>query len=545
MSPTPAAPDFRDYRPELRERYDAAGLFEGTPLWRAVLDAGTVEPDRIAVLDAGRGLTHAELDRASAARAAGFAALFSPGETVVLQLPNTAEFAVTLLGLLRAGVVPVMALPAHRITEIAHLARTSAAVGYVCTDTRGGFDYRELGTELRRRVPGVRRILVDGDPGPHLPLPTDVHVDGAEPEVDTARPALLLISGGTTGAPKLIPRTHDDYLYNVRRASAVCELGREDVYLVALPAAHNFPLACPGLLGALLTGARVVFTEDPSPDAALDLIERHAVTVTALVPALAQLWTAARAWEPADVSGLRLLQVGGAKLAEPDARAAQLAFPGALQQVFGMAEGLINLTRIGADPDTVATTQGIPMSEYDELRVVDEDGAAVPPGEPGELLTRGPYTIRGYFHAASAAGPSDAGAGAINHRSFTPDGFYRSGDQVRIRADGSVEYVSRLKETIVRGGENIFPDDIEEALLAHPSVLEAGLVGLADPVLGERTCAVLVTHGGTLTLAQVRDFLAAQGLAAFKLPDRVVIIDDLPLTAVGKVDRKALRARLG
>lgn len=532
MSPPEPDADFVDHRPELREHYEAADLFAPLALWRAVLDAGALDPDRIAVADAHRRMSHRELAAASGARAVGLAALLRPGERVILQLGNTCEFAVTLLGLLRAGAVPVMALPAHRITEISHLARAAGAAAYLCPDRAGGFDYRELGTELRRRVPGVRHVLVDGDPGPHAPLPAAAGPAPAIP-VDPATPALLLISGGTTGAPKLIPRTHEDYLYNARCAIRAAALSPSDVYLVALPAAHNFPLACPGLLGTLIAGGRVVFTEDPSPDAALELIESEAVTVTALVPALAQLWTAAREWEPADVSSLRLLQVGGAKLAEPDARAAQRVFPGALQQVFGMAEGLICLTSPDDDADTVATTQGRPMSDFDELQVVDPGGAPVPAGTAGELLTRGPYTIRGYFRAA-----------AINRRSFTPDGYYRSGDQVRIRPDGAVEYISRLKETIVRGGENVFPDDIEEALLGHPLIREAGVVGLPDRVLGERSCAVLVADS-SLTLAQVRAFLGDLGLAAFKLPDRIELVADLPLTAVGKVDRKVLRARLG
>ncbi|WP_115330047.1 (2,3-dihydroxybenzoyl)adenylate synthase [Tsukamurella paurometabola] len=530
---SPSAADFVNLPPQQRRRYVEARLYEGLPLWSAILGTGRTDPSLPAVLDEERSLTRAELDSASAARAAGFAGEFAPGDVVVLHLPNTVEFVVTLLGLLRAGVLPVMALPAHRIAEIEHLAATSGAVGYICADDRTGYDYRDLGTELRGRVPAVRSVLVDGAPGPHRALVDGAPSDSPDVRPDPTTPALFLISGGTTGAPKLIPRTHEDYLYNARTAAAVCGLGPDDVYLVALPAAHNFPLACPGLIGALLTGGRVVLTRDPSPDSALELIEQHRVTVTALVPALAQLWTAARAWESADVTSLRLLQVGGAKLAEPDARAAQEAFPGTLQQVFGMAEGLINLTRIGADPDVVATTQGIPMSPFDELRVVDEDGEDVPEGTVGELLTRGPYTIRGYYRA-----------GAANRRAFTSDGFYRSGDQVRIRPDGSIEYVSRIKETIVRGGENIFPDDIEEALLAHPAVREAGVIGLPDPVLGERTCAVLVTDGRLLTLAEVRDHLTGRGLAAFKLPDRVRVIDDLPLTAVGKVDKKALRGLL-
>ncbi|MDF0529318.1 AMP-binding protein [Tsukamurella sp. 8F] len=515
----------------MRERYADAGLFADRPLWESVQAAGLARPDSPAVTDPAGTLTYAELYAAAAERGAGFAEWLAPGERVVLQLQNTVEFAVTLLGLLRAAVVPVMSLPAHRIAEIAHLAEASGAAGYVCEDTRPGVDYRELAAELQSRVRGVRHVFVHGDPGPHSPLPSAS--DHTPATVDPDEPALLLISGGTTGAPKLIPRTHNDYWYNAQCSIEATLLAPGDVYLTALPAAHNFPLCCPGVLGVLGVGGHVVFTENPSPDNTFGLIEKHGVTVTALVPALAQLWTAARTWEPADVSSLRLLQVGGALLTESDARAASVAFPGALQQVFGMAEGLINATRIGDDDEILARTQGRPISAFDELRVVDEDGAAVAAGEPGELLTRGPYTIRGYYRAE-----------AINRRGFSPDGFYRSGDRVRVRADGYIEYVSRLKETIVRGGENIAPDDIEEELLFHPAVREAAVIGLPDDALGERTCAVVVTSGTAPSLPELRTFLLGRGLARFKLPDRLESVSSLPYTAVGKVDRKAVKAGL-
>ncbi len=167
---------------------------------------------------------------------------------------------------------------------------------------------------------------------------------------DTASPALLLVSGGTTGAPKLIPRTHDDYVYNATASAQLCGLTKDDVYLVALPAAHNFPLACPGILGAMTVGATIVFSTDPSPEAAFATMERHGVTVTALVPALAKLWAQACDWEPVTPTSLRLLQVGGSKLEADDARQIRAALTPGLQQVFGMAEGLLNFTRPGGPP---------------------------------------------------------------------------------------------------------------------------------------------------------------------------------------------------
>lgn len=524
------------------ERYREAGLFDGRALWQLVDDGATLHPDRGAVTDAatGRTLTYRELAEAVRSRAAGFvAAGLESGARVVLQQHNSAEFAVTLLGLLRAGVVPVMTLPAHRIAEIAHLAAGSDAVAYITEDARHGYDYRELADELCAQVSSIRAVFVDGDPGAYSPLPDADPGAVALPEpVDPELPALLLVSGGTTGLPKLIARTHDDYRLNAALSARATGLTEDDVYLAALPAAHNFPLCCPGIFGIWSVGGRAVFTANPSPDSAFDVIEANGVTVTSLVPALAQVWCAATEWEPADISSLRLLQVGGSKLAEADAQALDAALGPVTQQVFGMAEGLICLTKLDDPRALVHACQGVPMSEFDELRIVDADGEQVPDGVDGELLVRGPYTIRDYYRA-----------GERGAQSFTPDGFYRSGDRVRRLPTGHLAVTGRIKDTIVRAGENVAADDVEEHLAAHPWIRQAAVIGLPDAALGERICALLVASvehppTATLTLSDVRGFLTERGLAQFKLPDEVRTVASVPLTAIGKVDKKALRADL-
>ena len=532
------AAGFAPHPAEAAQRYRDADLFTGRPLWSGLADGAAAHPESPAVTDAatGRTLSYRQLLQAADRHAAGLrAAGLEPGDRIVLQLTNTATFAAVFFGALRAGVVPVMTLPAHRINEIAHLAATSGAVAYVTEDGRHGFDYRGLADDLVDRVPAVSRVLIDGDPGAHRPLP-DAEADGFTPAtVDSALPALFLVSGGTTGLPKLIARTHDDYAYNARRSAQVAELTANDVYLAALPVAHNFPLCCPGLLGAIGAGAHVVLTPDPSPDNAFGVIERHRVTVTALVPALAQLWCAATEWETADLSSLRLLQVGGSKLAESDAAALDEAMGPIVQQVFGMAEGLICYTRLTDPRALVHVSQGAPMSEFDEVRVVDEDGTEVDDGAEGELLVRGPYTIRGYYRAPEH-----------NARSFTDDGFYRSGDLVRRLESGHLAVTGRIKDTIVRAGENVAADDVEENLLAHPAVGQAAVVGIPDDSLGERICAVLVLgrDAPPVDLPELRAFLTGRGLASFKLPDRVHLVDALPVTAVGKIDKKAVAAAL-
>ncbi|GGK04521.1 2,3-dihydroxybenzoate-AMP ligase [Pilimelia anulata] len=515
---------------ELAARYRERGHWTGATLGGVLRDAAARHPERTAVVDGDRRIGYADLDRAADRRAAGLLALgLRAGDRVVVHLPNTAEFLVLSFALFRIGAQPVYALPAHRRSEISYLCAHSGAVAYAIPDTHGGFDYRELAAGIE----GPRHVLVAGDPGPHTAL-ADVDADPVElPEPDPAAVALFLLSGGTTGLPKLIPRTHDDYAYNLRASAAVTGFGADTVYLAALPVAHNFALACPGVLGALHAGGTVVLAPSPSPPDAFPLIERERVTVSALVPSLALLWLEAVKWAGRDLSSLRVLQVGGAKLKEEAARRIAPTLGCAVQQVFGMAEGLLCFTRLDDPADVVATTQGRPLSPDDEIRIVDADGIDVAPGELGELLTRGPYTLRGYYRADEH-----------NARAFTADGYYRTGDLVRATPTGHLVVDGRVKDTINRGGEKVSAEEVENHLLAHPAVHDVALVGVPDDLLGERTCAYVLPRGDAPTLVELKAFLRERGVADFKLPDRLEVVAEFPYTAVGKVSKKDLVARL-
>jgi mycobactin salicyl-AMP ligase len=519
--------------------YRAAGYWTGRTLDAILTDAARRWPHRCAVVDAAAagGLSYPELDERADRAATGLRELgIAPGDRVLLQLPNGREFAAALFGLLRAGAIPVMCLPGHRAAELAHFAAVSGATGLVIADAASGFDYRAMARELVGDHPALKHVVVDGDPGEFTPW-TQLCEQGAQslaPPADPATPALLLVSGGTTGTPKLIPRTHDDYVFNATASAEVCGLGAGDVYLAVLPAGHNFPLACPGLLGAMTVGATTVFGADPSPEAAFAAIARHGVTVTALVPALAKLWARACEWEPVAPKSLRLLQVGGARLEPADARLVRVALTPGLQQVFGMAEGLLSYTRLDDPPEIVENTQGRPLCAGDELRIVDGSGGPVAPGEEGELLVRGPYTLNGYFRAERD-----------NERCFDPDGFYRSGDLVRRRADGCLVVTGRIKDVICRAGETIAAAELEEHMLSHSAIRSAAAVPLPDPYLGEKICAAVVFTGQPLTLAELNAHLDGRGVAAHARPDMLVAMATLPTTPIGKIDKRALARQLG
>ncbi|MEV7026820.1 AMP-binding protein, partial [Kitasatospora sp. NPDC093558] len=480
----------------------------------------------------GRRWSYRELDERADRLAAGLHALgIAPRDRVVVHLPNVAEFLALSFALFRLGAIPVYALPAHRETEIVHLARLSEAVAYVAPETHLGFDHRPLARTVRAQAPALRHVLIVGDPDEFTALADLDAEPGPLPGPDPADVALLLLSGGTTGVPKLIPRTHDDYVYNLTASAAVTGLDADTRYLAALPVAHNFPLACPGVLGTLYAGGTVVLSPTPSPDDAFRLIERERVTVTALVPPLALLWLEAAEWADADLSSLRLLQVGGARL-KPDTAARITPTLGCrLQQVFGMAEGLLNFTRQDDPDELVLHTQGHPLAADDELRIVDADDHEVAPGAVGELHVRGPYTLRGYYRAEDH-----------NRTAFTPDGYYRTGDLVRQLPSGHLVVEGRVKDVINRGGDKIPVEEVENHLLGHPAVHDVAIVGIPDDTLGERSCACVITRGTPPTRAELNAHLTRLGLAAFKLPDRIEVLDSFPRTALGKVNKRELAA---
>ncbi|QIV83945.1 (2,3-dihydroxybenzoyl)adenylate synthase [Mycolicibacterium frederiksbergense] len=525
--------------------YRQAGYWTGAPLDSILSNGAATWPDVTAIVDSERSYTFAELDATADLVAARLTALgLRPGDRVLLQLPNTTQFAVAFFGLLRAGVVPVMCLSGHRSAELSHFAGVSGAVGLVITDTAAGFDFRAMAAQLQKDHTALRHVIVDGDPGGYLPWSALTDPAGDAPttapargDVDPAEPALLLVSGGTTGLPKLIPRTHDDYVYTAVASAQEYLMTSDDTYLVALPAGHNFPLGCPGLLGAMTVGAPTVFTHDPSPENAFALIDKHHVTVTGLVNALAKVWAQACDWEPVLPTSLRVVQVGGSRMTADEAKFILDNLTGGLSQIFGMAEGMLNFTRPGDPVDVLLHTQGRPMSPLDEMLVVDEHGDAVAPGQEGELLVRGPNTINGYYRAEEA-----------NARSFSPDGYYRSGDRVRIFTDGPragyVEVTGRIKDVIHRGGETVSASDLEEHLFAHPGIYAAAAVAMPDEYLGEKICAAVVFSGKALTLAELNSFLDTRGVSAHTKPDMLAPLPALPKTAVGKVDKKQIIALL-
>lgn len=495
------------------------------------------------VFEDGRRLTYADLDRLSTRLALHLKRLgLQPYDRLIHQLPNCPEGVLTFLAGLKAGAVPIMTLPPHREAEIVHFATLSEATCYAIPHRVRDFDFQELGTAVQELCPSLRLVLVAGGeprPGFHsidalLQDPIEERVDaGVLPRPDPDLPAVLQLSGGTTGIPKLIPRTHNDYTHNFLRNAEVCGLDEATVMLIAIPQAHNFALACPGLLGVLAAGGCEVLSAGTAPDHLLELIQRHRVTHFVGVPTMILGLLNHPGRGGYDLSSLRMILTGGSKLNPEVALRIRPELGCDVQQVLGMAEGPLFWTRL-YDPDEIKLfTQGRPQSAGDEFRIVDPaTGKEAAPGAMGELWCRGPHTIRGYYRA------EEYNAGA-----FSPDGYYKSGDLVRLHPSGNVVVEGRIKDCINRGGEKISAEEIENHILAHPAVLGCGVVAMPDALLGEKACAYVVLRPeSSLTLAELGGFLTAERkIARFKLPERLETVEALPLTNVGKVNKKALR----
>ncbi|WP_438483731.1 (2,3-dihydroxybenzoyl)adenylate synthase [Streptomyces sp. S186] len=436
------------------DRYWAVGHWRGNTLDNLLRGWALEYGPRTALVHGGTRLTYANLNRRVDRMAAGLRLRgLRPGQRVVVQLPNVPEFVLAVFALMRAGAVPVLCPVTHHAAEVSHVVRVTEAVGYVGPSTYQGYDHTAMAADIAAQGPFLRRVftLEDPDPGAASPFGGGLSTDpsgchyfplgsiDAPPErapVQSAdQVAFFLLSGDTTTAPKLVPRTHNDYAYQARAAAELVSLTENDVYLAALPAAFTFALGGPGIVGTLSVGGTVVLAEDPEPTACLAVIQRERVTITSVESAVARHWLDVLPTSQADLSSLRLVQIGGAPLDRATAERVVGPEPGCrLQQVFGRAEGLLTLTR-PADPDeTVLTTQGRPLSPDDEIRIVDVDGKDVPDGEPGELLARGPYTVRGYYRAPDH-----------NARSFTADGYFRTGALARRTPDGSLVVTGRIE----------------------------------------------------------------------------------------------------
>jgi 2,3-dihydroxybenzoate-AMP ligase len=511
---------------------------------------------RTALIDSGgspsgggdRRWTYAALDAASDNLALNLLDLgLEPLDRVVPTLPNVAEFVILYFALQKIGCIPIAALVTHRFAEINQFTKLSQArcAVYPASVREQGADFRfaPIIERVQAENPCLQLRLVLGDAGPgEYSLTALISKPATRPRsalrdirIEATDPCIFQLSGGTTGIPKLIPRTNNDYAYNSKIAAEVAGVERDSVLLLVLPIAHNLPLACPGIQGCMFNGAAVVLHANTRPTEMFALIQQHHVTHIKVVPALLIRLINDPTIAGFDLSSVQQIQSGGQRM-QPEVRirTRQLFRNAFVQENFGMSEGLLMFVRKGDPEDVLLETCGRPVCADDEVKLIDDDGRDVPDGEVGELACRGPYTLRGYY-----------GVPEYNARQFTPDGFYRSGDLMKKHPSGNYVVEGRKKDLINRGGEKISAEEVENLILMHPAVQNVACVPMPDAALGEKMCAYVILHGGqSLTLKDLVAFLHTHEIARFKLPERLEVVPDFPVSTFGKVSKKALAERI-
>jgi 2,3-dihydroxybenzoate-AMP ligase len=531
---------FVPFPPGYAARYRERGYWQDKTLAQEFAEVFRKYAQRTALIDGARRYTYAEIDVQSDNLALNLLELgLKPLDRVVPTLPNVAEFVILYFALQKIGAIPIAALVTHRFAEISQFAKLSGASCCVYPEAAGDFRFGPMIDRVQAENPSLQLRLVLGAPGPGEHSLLDLIERPArlprsrlqELRIEPTDPCIFQLSGGTTGIPKLIPRTNNDYAYNSRVAAEVCELTQDSVLLLVLPIAHNLPLACPGIQGYFFVGGTVVLHANTRPAEMFALIEKHGVTHLKVVPALLIRLINDPAIPQFELDTVRLIQSGGQRM-QPEVRlrTRELFRNAFVQENFGMSEGLLMFVR-SSDPDVVKMeTCGRPVCADDEVILINDEGRQVPDGEVGELACRGPYTLRGYY-----------GVPEYNARQFTPEGFYRSGDLLRKHASGNYVVEGRKKDLINRGGEKISAEEIENLILMHPAVMNVACVPMPDPAMGEKMCAfVILKKDAKLALAELVDFLKLQEIARFKMPERLEVVNDFPVSTFGKVSKKAL-----
>ncbi|MFD2421714.1 AMP-binding protein [Amycolatopsis pigmentata] len=511
---------------DLIHRYTAQGFWQGNLTDDYLAESAVKAPEKIAVVDRGRSWSYGELNDsvnrlASALHGRGVVA----GDVVSWMLPNWVEAVIVHLAALRLGAVSNPIIPIYRHNETKFILHQAGSRIVVVPRRFRNFDYPGMIDDIRAGLPELRTVVVVGAaPGDSFCRFEELLDEGQAGPVETPGRdgndiALLLYTSGTTSAPKGALHSHNTIDFENRSIIDFYGLSGNDIVFMPSPVGHITGLLC-GIQLPFMLGTTVVLLDIWEPGKALELISDHRCSfVVAATPFLHGILHHPSRPEY-DLRSLRVFACGGADVPPELIKAATTTLDCTVSRGYGSTEFP---TAIGSNEEDVldkrAHTDGRPYGET-EARL----------GSDGELLLRGPEMFLGYLDHS------------LNPDAFTADGWFRTGDLARIDPDGYVEIVGRKKDIILRGGENISAREIEDHLFEHPKIAEIAVVASPDPVLVERICAVVVPQPGEqVTLPEIVDWLAARQIARQKLPERLILLDDLPRNASGKVQKFKLR----
>ena len=526
------------------EKYIRTGWWQNITLGDVLDRTADLYPDKEAYVDDSNRLTFAQLREQVDRLAVSLLRIgINSGDCVLVQLPNRVEFVYTFFALQKIGAPAVLLLPRHMQIEINHFAGLTSAKAWIVPEKYRNTDYLPVIEDVLKANPQIEHIITvrgkektrfaDFD---RLISDTDLSSDstsrlsGSKPRAGEV--AFILPTGGTTGLPKAVPRTHNSAVCEAKYRAIARNQGSEDICLIPVPLEHNLGLAA--MNGTVLTGGKLVFLDSTRPQDICEIIQREKVTCAPLVPTLLARLVNFDGLAKYDVSSLRALYVGGATTPSDVIRAVYKKIGKVYVSAFGMSEGTACTTRLDDDEEIIFNTVGKACCPGDEFRVVDTEGRELPPNSEGELQVKGPCVFSGYLK-----NPEE------NKRAFTNDGFFSTGDLAVIDNAGNIRITGRSKDIIIRGGENISPVDMEVLISAHPDIEEVAVIGMPDKTFGEKACAYIKPRGDARpALEDIVAFLKSQGASVLQLPERVELISEIPLTRIGKYDKKALREDL-
>lgn len=529
-------------------RYYEKRLWLGIPLGEMLDRTCELYPYKEALVAGEVRLTYRELRDWTDRAAIAFLDLgIQKLDRVLLQIPNWAEFVYAYYGLHKIGAIPVMCIPRYSQREMEHFCEITEAKAWILPLLFEKIDYLPMIESIRSHQPLLKYILIidfsdrDSEPLPEGTLsfndllkkvdlkqyPKD-YIQSFRPDPDEI--CHLMPTGGTTGLPKLVPRTHNDFYCNFEYRAKAWERSSHDITLIATPITHNMAIEV-SLNPSILTGGKVVMIPSTRSKEILETIERERVTTLILVVAQLQQIVDDPDLHQYNLSSLRVIAGAGSHVPAELIKKTYSRLGCKFYNVYGSSEGPCTQTRYEDPEDMVRHTVGWPICPYDEFKVIDSNGNELPQGKEGELVARGPCIFRGYYKAE-----------AENFEAFTPDGFYRTGDIAKFDREGRLIITGRKKDIIIRGGENISAKEVEELISGHPKVEQVAAVGMPDPVLGERVCAFIKPRKGmAISFEEIISYLKEKKTTVLYLPERIEIIEEIPLTNVGKVDKKRLR----
>jgi non-ribosomal peptide synthetase component E (peptide arylation enzyme) len=537
---------FTPYKRKDADQYNKFRWWGGLTFGDLLDRAADIHPDKEAFVDGKSRLTYGEAREKTNKLAIGLMDLgIRPLDRVLVQLPNWNEFVFAYFALQKIGAVTVLLIDRYRQFEINRLISLTGASSWIVPLQYKNTDYLPIIRDVlkeNRKVKNVITVRGEGNQRPFKSLETLIDKAKlternltrlAARRPDPTQVAHMGPTGGTTGAPKIVPRTHNSLINGIEYCSKSWEQSIEDINLLAGPIGHDLTFS-KGFMGTLTTLGKVVFLDSVDNKDICETIQRERVTSIIWVPTLAQRLLQYEDLDKYDLSSLKKMHsAGGAShpnlVKEVTERLNTKFFNG-----YGGTEGMTTITRARDPLEVICTTVGRPTCPFDTYKVIGSKGKTLAPGEEGELVLKGPGVFTGYYN-----NPEE------NKKVFTRDGFFRTGDLARISERGYITLTGRIKEMINRGGESISATEIERLITRHPEVAAVAVIPMPDPLMGERVCAYIQPKAGArLTFETVISFLKSQKASVLQLPERIEFIDAMPYTGAQKTDKRFLQEEI-